>query len=130
MNKVILLGYLSKDPELREFPDKDVKVAKISIAVSDERNYSKSYFFNCSAFSKTAEYIMNNLKKGDFVSIDGNLTNNSFINSDGKKVTYTEIIIQSIRNLGRRAKETENDSVSSNLKTNDENVLIDRKSVV
>ena len=114
MNKVILLGFLSQDPIAREFPEKNSTNSNFSVAVTDSRNYNQSYFFNCVAWNQTADYVNSNLHKGDFVAIDGRLTNRSYINKAGQKVYVTEVIVETIRNLGsRKAKENANASEST-----------------
>lgn len=108
MNKVILLGFLSQDPTAREYPEKNLTSSNFSVAVTDSRNYNQSYFFNCVAWNQTADYINSNLHKGDFVAVDGRLTNRSYINKAGQKVYVTEVVVENIRNLGsRKAKETQ-----------------------
>ncbi len=102
MNKVILLGFLGQDPVGREYPEKNLVTSNFSIAVTDARNYNQSYFFNCVAWNQTADYVNSNLHKGDFVAVDGRLTNRSYINKAGAKVYVTEVVVESIRNYGSR----------------------------
>lgn len=110
MNKVILLGYLGQDPTPRTFEGNKV-MSRFSIAVSDLRNYAQSYFFNCVAWQQTAEYINNNLKKGDYVCIDGRITNRSYTNTAGQKAYAIEVVVDSIRNLGSKKARTEEETV-------------------
>lgn len=119
MNKVILLGFLSQEPVIKQFPEKNLVMTKFSIAVNDSRNYNQSFFFNCIAWNQTAEYVSVNLHKGDFVSIDGRLTNRSYINESGAKVYITEIIVDTIRNLGSKKIKDEE------MKTNNQKVNVD-----
>ena len=49
MNKVLLVGYLTADPDFRNYTERELKMARFSIAVNDIRNYSQTYFFNCIA---------------------------------------------------------------------------------
>ncbi len=110
MNKVLLVGYLTADPDFRNYTERELKMARFSIAVNDIRNYSQTYFFNCIAWNQTAEYIGNNLTKGDFVCIDGKLTTRSYVNNEGKKVSVVEVVVENIKNIGSRknkANETE-----------------------
>ncbi len=106
MNKVVLLGFLAQDPVGKEFPEKNLVTSNFSVAVTDSRNYNQSYFFNCVAWNQTADYVNSNLHKGDFVAVDGRLTNRSYINKAGAKVYVTEVVVETIRNYGsRKAKE-------------------------
>ncbi|MGL4951829.1 MAG: single-stranded DNA-binding protein [Mycoplasma sp.] len=114
MNKVILVGFISQDPTPRVFEEKNTIMSRFSIAVNDSRLPSSTYFFNCVAWGATAEYINNNLKKGDFVSIDGRIANRSYTNKDGQKVNTTDITVDSIRNHGsRKARTTGEEMVSA-----------------
>lgn len=113
MNKVVLLGYISQDPKGKEIPEKNLVMSRFSVAVSDMRNYNQTFFFNCVAWNQTAEYINNNLKKGNFVIIDGRLTNRSYVNESGMKMFYTEVNVDSIKNLG-----TKKDKIDTNNSTN------------
>ncbi len=106
MNKVLLLGYLASEPEIKNFESKtnneETTLAKVSIAVNDNKNRNISYFINCVAWNQNAQYIGEKLHKGDFVAIDGRLTNRNYVNSEGKKVYITEVQIDSIRNYGSK----------------------------
>lgn len=110
MNKVTLLGYISQDPITKEYPDKGFVVSRFSIAVNDMKNYNLSFFFNCVAWNQTAEYVQSHLKKGNFVAIDGRLTNRSYINDSGAKTYITEINVDNIKNLGSRSSNKNQDA--------------------
>lgn len=119
MNKVILLGHLTNDPEQKTFNSKDgteQTMSKFSIGVNDSRSWNQSFFFNCIAWGQIAEYINNNLHKGDFVSIDGRITNRNYINAEGKKIYITEVVADAIKNYG---------SKKNNVKEEESKVLID-----
>ena len=110
MNKVTLLGYISQDPITKEYLDKGFVVSRFSIAVNDMKNYNLSFFFNCVAWNQTAEYVQSHLKKGNFVAIDGRLTNRSYINDSGAKTYITEINVDNIKNLGSRSSNKNQDA--------------------
>lgn len=97
MNKVLLIGYLANDPKQR-ITAKGIEQATFSLGVTDIRNYNDSYFFQCVAWNNQAKYINTNLKKGALVSIDGRLTRRSYIDSEGKTVYLTEVIVDNIKN--------------------------------
>ena len=100
MNKVILMGRATRDPEIRYGTgNNQMAIANFSIAV--DRRFKRegepdADFFNCTAFSKTAEFVEKYIKKGTKVVIDGRLQNDSYTNKDGQKVTSTKIMIDSI----------------------------------
>lgn len=98
MNKVIMMGRLTRDAEVRYTSDSKA-IANFSIAV--DRRFKRegdpdADFFNCSAFGKTAEFIEKYLHKGSKVVLDGRLQNDSYTNKDGQKVTATKILIDTI----------------------------------
>ncbi len=128
MNKVILLGFLAQDPVAREFPEKNLVTSNFSVAVSDSRNYNVSYFFNCVAWNQTADYVNSSLHKGDFVVVDGRLTNRSYINKAGQKVYVTEVVVETIRNLGSKRAREANAEMSGEEKVNVDDLLSQTKS--
>ena len=102
MNKVWLIGNLTKDPELTETPN-GVAVCKFSIAVS--RDYSSSDgtretdFFNITVWRGRAESCGRYLKKGSKVSVVGSLQNRSYEGQDGIKRTLTDVIANEVEFL-------------------------------
>ena len=92
MNKVILMGRLTRDAEL--FGQKS-KVARFCLAV--DRSYGdETDFFNCVSFGKQAEFVEKYLKKGIKVLVTGSLQNNSYEDKDGNKVNGVQIITSEI----------------------------------
>lgn len=102
MNKVWLIGNLTKDPELTETPN-GVAVCKFSIAVS--RDYSNSDgtretdFFNITVWRGRAESCGRYLKKGSKVSVVGSLQNRSYEGQDGIKRNITDVIANEVEFL-------------------------------
>ena len=96
MNKVILMGRLTKNPELRQF-ESGASSARFSIAVSRRfKNASGTYdadFFNCTAWRKTGEFISQYFHKGDMISIVGTLQNDKWTDEDGRDHISTQIIV-------------------------------------
>jgi len=93
MNKVMLLGRLTKDPELKYTQATNTAVCKFSIAVN--RKFSKDNeadFFNIVAWEKTAEFCGKYFQKGKQVVIVGNIQNRSWDDKEGKKCYITEIV--------------------------------------
>lgn len=100
MNKVIMIGRLTKDPEIRyaQGPSGTV-VGAFSIAV--DRRFKRdgepdADFFNCTAFGKTAEFVEKYIHKGTKVVVEGHLQNDTYTNKDGNKVTATKIIVDTM----------------------------------
>ena len=134
MNKIILMGRLTRDPEIRySQSDTPVAVARYSLAV--DRRFKRdgepdADFFNCVAFGKQGEFAEKYLKKGLLICICGHLQNRSYDDQNGQKRWITEIIIEE-QNFGeskssyeaRIKKENPSDDSSSNSSTINE--LID-----
>lgn len=97
MNKVIMMGRLTKDPEVKQV--NDTTIGRFSLAV--DRRYKKegeatADFFDCTAFGKLAEFVGKYLKKGTKIVLEGEVQNNNYTNKDGQKVYGTRIIASSI----------------------------------
>lgn len=104
INKVIIIGNLSKDVETREITN-GKSVATLSVAVN--RTYSEGVdFFNCIVWDKRAENCAKYLKKGSKVGIEGTLYNRSYEDKDGNKRTVTEINVQEIEFLSPKQEES------------------------
>ena len=89
MNKVILMGRLTRDPEVRYNVDK--AVARFSLAI--DRKFSDGTDFpTCVAFGKTAEFIEKWFKQGLKICLEGRLQTGSYTNKDGVKVYTTDVI--------------------------------------
>lgn len=105
MNKVFLIGNLTRDPELTE-TSSGTSICRFSIAVS--RNYTNANgdkitdFFNCIAWKNTAEAIARYVHKGNKLSIVGSLENRSYEDRNGNKRTVTEIQVQDVEFLTPR----------------------------
>lgn len=102
MNKVIEIGRTTNAVELKQTAS-GVSVAEFSIAVKRSfKNANGEYesdFFNCVAFSKSAETISRYVKKGDMISIEGRLQTRSYTNKEGRKINVTEIIVENFEFL-------------------------------
>lgn len=95
LNKVILGGRLTADPELKTTPS-GVSVCQIGLAVN--RKYSKegeqnTDFINCVAWRATAEFISRYFRKGSSLCIVGNIQTRSYTDKDGNKRSVTEVIV-------------------------------------
>ena len=96
MNTCIMMGRLTRDPEIR-YTNDNKSVASFTLAV--DRRYKRdgdpdADFFNCTAFGKIAEFADKYLKKGIKIVISGHLQNETY-EKDGQKKTVTKIMIDS-----------------------------------
>ena len=110
MNKVILVGNLTRDPELTETPS-GVAVCRFSIAVS--RDYANANgtretdFFNITVWRGRAENCGKYLKKGNKVAIVGSLQNRSYEDKDGIKRNVTDVIANEVEFLTPKSAQSE-----------------------
>jgi single-strand DNA-binding protein len=107
MNIVILVGRLTKDPELRFTPSTGKAVAKFSMAV--DRDFSKEKatdFFNVTVFNKAAENVANFLKKGSMVAVKGSIQINSYTDNNGQKKYSTDILAERVQFLSGKSEQS------------------------
>jgi single-strand DNA-binding protein len=102
-NKVILVGRLVKDPELRYTAD-GIPVASLTIAVNrinrkNSTDQTNADFFNIVAWRATAEFVSNYMRKGVLFLVEGRLQNRSYETKEGSKRTVTEIIADGVQLL-------------------------------
>ena len=99
MNTVILIGRLTKDPDIKK-TQTDISVLSFTIAVNRSyKNQDGDYeadFINCVAWKKTAELIAEYFKKGDRIGIQGELQTRTYQDRDDKTVFVTEINVRQI----------------------------------
>ena len=110
MNKVILIGNLSKDPELTTTPN-SVSVARFTLAVqrryTNEAGEREADFINCVAWRTTAENLNKYCKKGDKVAVVGTLQVRSYEAQDGTKRYATEVVADEVEFVNtKKAEET------------------------
>ena len=100
MNKLVLMGRLTRDPEVRYSQGaQPMAVARFSIAV-DRRikrdGEPDADFFNCTAFGRQGEFVEKYLHKGTKVVICGRLQNDNYTNKDGQQVYSVRVIVEEI----------------------------------
>ena len=99
LNKVILMGRFTRDPELRSTPQ-GISTCAFSIAV--DRNFvrqgeeRKADFINCVAWRQTAEFISKYFKKGSMVALEGSIQTRSWDDQDGKKRYATDVVVDEV----------------------------------
>ena len=117
MNKIILMGRLTKDPEISSSTN-GTTFARYSLAV--DRRFKRegdpdADFFNCTSFGKQAEFVEKYLKKGTKVVLTGRLQNNNYTTKEGTKVYSVQIMVEEIE-FAESKKGDESESTAS---TND-----------
>ena len=99
MNKVHLVGRLTRDPEIRYSQGENATAtARFSVAVNrrfknSEGNYDAD-FINCVAFGKSAEFVEKYFKKGMAIGLTGRIQTGSYTNKDGQKVYTTDVVVE------------------------------------
>ena len=98
MNKAILMGRLTRDPDVRYTQgDNPMCIARYTLAV--DRRFKKegqdtADFIPCVAFGKPAEFVEKYVKKGTKLAVSGRIQTGSYTNRDGQKVYTTEIVVE------------------------------------
>lgn len=112
INRVVLVGRLTKDPEFRTTPN-GVSVASFTLAVNrtftNAQGEREADFINVVVFRKQADNVNNYLKKGNLAGVDGRMQSRSYENQEGKRVFVTEVVADSVQFL-----EPKNNKQSSN----------------
>ena len=107
MNKVILMGNLTRDPEIRYSQgENSLAIARFSIAVN--RRFSRqgdtdTDFFNCTAFGRQAEFVEEYFHKGSRMLLSGRVQNDNYTNSNGEKVYSVQVIAEEVEFAERKS---------------------------
>lgn len=99
MNKVILMGRLTRDPEVRYSQgDSPMAIARYTLAV--DRRFTRNNdentadFISCVAFGKSGEFAEKYLRKGTKIAVTGRIQTGSYTNKDGVKVYTTDVVVE------------------------------------
>jgi single-strand DNA-binding protein len=114
MNKVILMGRLTRDPEVRySSGEKSIAIARFRIAV--DRRFKRAGdtveadFFDCTSLGKQGEFVERYLRKGTKVLLSGRIENDNYTNREGQKVYSVRIITDDIEFAESKAASSRND---------------------
>ncbi|MGI6072511.1 MAG: single-stranded DNA-binding protein [Lachnospiraceae bacterium] len=100
MNRVILMGRLTRDPDIRYSQgESSIAVARFTLAV--DRRFKRdgdqsADFISCVAFGKTAEFFEKYIKQGTKICTEGRIQTGSYTNKDGQKVYTTDVVIENV----------------------------------
>ena len=99
MNKVILMGRLTRDPEMRySSGENQTAIARYTLAV--DRRFNRqgdeqtADFINCVVFGRSAEFAQNYLHQGIKIAVTGRIQTGSYTNKDGQRVFTTEVVVE------------------------------------
>ncbi|WP_407807956.1 single-stranded DNA-binding protein [Staphylococcus aureus] len=102
LNRVVLVGRLTKDPEYRTTPS-GVSVATFTLAVNrtftNAQGEREADFINCVVFRRQADNVNNYLSKGSLAGVDGRLQSRNYENQEGRRVFVTEVVCDSVQFL-------------------------------
>ncbi len=105
MNKVILMGRLTRDVEMRQTPN-GVSLARFSLAVNrrfaGKDAQQQADFINCVAWRQTGEFIARYFQKGSMIAVVGSIQSRSWDGQDGKKQYATEVVVDEAYFTGSR----------------------------
>ena len=130
MNKVIIIGRFTRDPEIKYSTGENANAtARFSLAVNrrfknKEGNYDAD-FINCVAFGKTAEFIEKYFTKGMAIGITGRIQTGSYTNKEGQKVYTTDVVVEETEFV-----ESKNKGASDNVPNNNANSNSDFEEVI
>lgn len=110
MNKVILIGNLTRDPEIRTMTGENATViARFTLAVQRQFKNAdgkrEADFINCVSFGKQSEFIEKYFKKGNKAAIVGHIQTGSYKNKDGATVYTTDVVVENIEFVGSKNSE-------------------------
>ncbi len=99
MNKVILMGRLTRDPEVRYSQGENaLAIARYTLAVdrraARREGEATADFINCVAFGRSAEFAERYLRQGTKIVVSGRIQTGSYTNRDGQKVYTTEVVVE------------------------------------
>ena len=107
MNKVVLMGRLTRDPEVRQAGETQVTSFTIAVNRRKKEPEHDADFPRCVAFGKTAELIGKYFKKGSQICVAGHIQTGSYDHRDGYKVYTTDVIVEEMDFVDRKQESNE-----------------------
>lgn len=95
MNRCVLIGRLTKDPDVKYTQDK-LAVAHFTLAVDRKGKDKTADFIACVSFGKTAEFIEKYIKKGTKIAVEGRIQTGSYTKQTGEKAYTTEVVVEQV----------------------------------
>lgn len=119
INRVVLVGRLTKDPVLRK-TQSQISVTSFTVAINRKfqtQDQQTTDFINCVAWTKTADFLAQYAKKGALIGVEGRIQTRNYDDANGKKVYVTEVVCDSAQLLESKAV-AENRNTSGNYQEN------------
>ena len=115
INRVVLVGRLSRDPDLRKTPN-NASVVSFTVAVDnrtkDVNGNKTTSFIPCVCWNSLADNVAKYTKKGSLVGVEGRINQRTYKNSDGKTVQVVEVIADSVQFLGPKGENNGSNDVA------------------
>lgn len=115
LNRVVLVGRITKDVELRKTTN-GASVVSFTLAVNRRQKVqgqAEADFINCIAWNHSAEFMDRYIKKGDLLGIDGRIQTRSYDDKNGKRVYITEVVCDAVQGLGSKQEPTPRDDADT-----------------
>lgn len=119
MNKVVLIGRLTKDPELRYAQGNGTAVCRFTLAVARQFKKDETDFINCVSFGKAAETINQYMAKGRQLAVTGSIRTGSYDAQDGTKRYTTDIAVDGFEFVGSGQGNSNNQQGNTSNNNND-----------
>ena len=124
INRVVLVGRITKDPILRKTPN-GTSVVSFTIACNrriKQEGQPDADFINCVAWNKTADFMVQYVKKGALLGLEGRIQTRSYDDKDGKRVYITEVVADSVQFLEskKQAENVQNEAYTAPVMQNNE----------
>lgn len=124
INNVVLVGRLTKEPELRYTPS-GIPMTRFTVAVnrtfSNQQGEREADFIQCIAWRKQAENLANYMKKGNMIGVEGRIQTGSFEGQDGKRVYTTDVVADGIQFLEPRSNGSQTSNPTPNYQPQPQN---------
>lgn len=124
INRVVLIGRLTRDPELRK-TNTNKSVVSFTMAVnrrfSANQQQQSADFLSCVAWNQSADFMANYLKKGALISIEGRLQSRAYDDANGKRVYVTEVVCDDVQSLETKSTNASTNNYQSVENTNTDN---------
>ncbi|MDD2592634.1 MAG: single-stranded DNA-binding protein [Erysipelotrichaceae bacterium] len=125
INRVVLVGRLTKDPALRK-TQSQTSVVSFTVAINRRfQNQDQTDFINCVAWNKTADFLGRYARKGALVGVEGRIQTRNYDDASGRKVYVTEVVCDNVQLLESKAvaqsREATSDYQDSNFRQDNNN---------
>lgn len=122
MNKICIIGRLTKDVEIKKTTSGVSTLSNIVAVKRDFKNVNGEYeadFINIVAWRNTAEFLCKYAKKGSLVGLEGRIQTRNYENTEGQKVYVTEMLVEQVELLEKKQEKTNTEIINDVMQDND-----------